>query len=55
LKLLYLSPNQTKPKPLILLGIKPKKGGFFVLLEDILEEYLYHCQAKRLHGKDTKK
>lgn len=22
------------------------KGGFFVLFEDVLEEYLYHCQAK---------
>lgn len=30
------------------------KGGFFVLLEDILEEYMYHCQAKGFTTKTMK-
>ncbi len=30
------------------------KGGFFVLFEDVIEEYLYHCQAKGFTAKTMK-
>jgi integrase/recombinase XerD len=30
------------------------KGGFFVLFEDVLEEYMYHCQAKGYTEKTMK-
>lgn len=30
------------------------EGGFFVLLEDVLEEYMYHCEAKGFTAKTIK-
>lgn len=33
---------------------KPEESGFFILLEDVLDEYLYHCQAKGYTAKTMK-
>jgi integrase/recombinase XerD len=42
--MLYLS--LFKIKPLFPLEIKPMGGWFFLLFEDVLKEYMYHCQAR---------
>jgi integrase/recombinase XerD len=49
-----LNPSYNNYKTTFSVGNFSGKGGFFVFLEDVLTEYIYHCEAKGFTAKTMK-